>query len=278
MRTARRRRRGRTCASSSITSAPSSMRRTLVSTSHPSPSARTSPPRRSSTPSSGARLALGAAPAVIWLHGYGYNRGFDTLGNNSNAFQALVDDGYVVFCFDMAGFGIRLREGGAAFYRRYPNGASLLGKMVADVSALVDTIYCFTPTGRLSRKCFHAGSWNPSPAALEKVPAIDYAHVLVAGYAVGGLVALHAAALDARISAVASLAGFTPMRTDNASRPTGGLRRLAEMHALAPRLGLYIGREDQLPYEYWTCSKRWRRVPHCFTRRGATAAPTSRTS
>ena len=42
---------------------------------------------------------------------------------------------------------------------------------------------------------------------------------------------------------VASVAGFTPMRTDSADRGTGGLARLASMHALAPRLGLYVGDE-----------------------------------
>ena len=34
------------------------------------------------------------------------------------------------------------------------------------------------------------------------------------GYSLGGNVALHAAALDARVSAVAAFAAFTPMRTD----------------------------------------------------------------
>ena len=220
------------------------IRRRLDASSSSSPS-----PPLSSSPGGGGSGGEPGAPVVVWLHGYGYNRGFDTLGNNSAAFLDLAARGYVVLAFDMVGFGMRLREGGAAFYRRYPRGASLLGKMVADVRALVDTVHCLSSAGRADVACFHAGSWNPSPAALEKIPAVDPDRVLVAGYALGGLVALHAAALDPRIAGVASIAGFTPMRSDTASRPTGGLRRLAEMHALAPRLGLYVGDEAALPYD-----------------------------
>ena len=47
-----------------------------------------------------------------------------------------------------------------------------------------------------------------------------------------------------------SVAGFTPMRTDSADRGTGGLARLASMHALAPRLGLYVGDEASVPFDY----------------------------
>lgn len=191
-----------------------------------------------------------AAPVVVWLHAYGYNRGWDTLGNNSAAYLDLAANGYVVVCYDQVGFGIRVREGGAAFYQRYTRGASLLGKMVADVRALVDTLYCFSVAAQADPKCFHAGSWNPSPAALSAIPSIDYSRVFVAGHALGGMVALHAAALDKRIAAVASFAGFTPWRSDTPSRGTGGLRRLSEMHALVPRLGLFIGNETAVPYDF----------------------------
>ena len=30
----------------------------------------------------------------------------------------------------------------------------------------------------------------------------------------------------------------------------GGLRRLSELHALLPRLGAFIGKEAQVPYDY----------------------------
>ena len=33
-------------------------------------------------------------------------------------------------------------------------------------------------------------------------------------------------------------------------RATGGLRRLFELHALLPRLGLFAGRPAEVPYDY----------------------------
>ena len=58
--------------------------------------------------------------------------------------------------------------------------------------------------------------------------------------------ALHTAALDPRVSAAAAFGGWTPMRTDTAARPTGGIRRLFEMHALLPRLGLFAAGRDRV--------------------------------
>jgi pimeloyl-ACP methyl ester carboxylesterase len=193
-----------------------------------------------------------AAPVAIWLHGFNYNRGFDTLGNNTGAFLTLCELGYVVVAFDQIGFGMRLQEGGSAFYtrHRHTGGASLLGKMVADVRALVDTLYCFSKEGRQDAKCFRAGSWDPQPQRLSVIPNIDYARLAVVGYSLGGMVALFAAAQDQRISAVCSIAGFTPMRTDTTNRSTGGLKRLSHLHALLPKLGLYIGHEQEVPLDY----------------------------
>ena len=72
-----------------------------------------------------------------------------------------------------------------------------------------------------------------------------------AGYSVGGLQALQAAALDQhnQVAGVASFAGFTPFRTDDAKKPTGGLQRYSHWHALLPRLGLFIGNESAVPYD-----------------------------
>ena len=83
---------------------------------------------------------------------------------------------------------------------------------------------------------------------LRNIPEIDLDHVYIMGYSLGGNVALHAAALDDRVSGVAAFAAFTPFASDTAGKPTGGLRRLAEMHALLPRLGRYIGSESDVPY------------------------------
>jgi pimeloyl-ACP methyl ester carboxylesterase len=198
------------------------------------------------------RYGKAAAPVAIWLHGYNYNRGFDTLGNNTGAFLTLCELGYVVVAFDQIGFGMRLQEGGRLFYARHQHtgGASLLGKMVADVRALVDTLYCFSKEGRRDTKCFRAGSWDPQPQRLSSIPDVDYDRLAVVGYSLGGAVGLFAAAQDERISAVCSIAGFTPMRTDTANRSTGGLKRLSQMHALVPKLGLFIGHEHEVPLDY----------------------------
>ena len=40
------------------------------------------------------------------------------------------------------------------------------------------------------------------------------------------------------------------MRTDFESRPTGGLQRLFEMHALLPRLGFFAAAPGGVPYDY----------------------------
>jgi hypothetical protein len=52
------------------------------------------------------------------------------------------------------------------------------------------------------------------------------------------------------VAGVAAFAAFTPYRTDEAERPTGGLRRLYEMHALLPRLGLFARDLTTVPYDY----------------------------
>eukprot|EP01044_Picomonas_judraskeda_P017539 COSAG03_NODE_3318_length_2084_cov_48.486650_1_plen_111_part_00 len=40
------------------------------------------------------------------------------------------------------------------------------------------------------------------------------------------------------------------MRTDTPDKPTGGIRRLYEMHALIPRLGLFQHEQSRIPYDY----------------------------
>jgi cephalosporin-C deacetylase-like acetyl esterase len=55
---------------------------------------------------------------------------------------------------------------------------------------------------------------------------LDPTRLTVAGYALGGNVALHASALDERIKSVAVFSGFTPFRTDYNNKTTGGLQRL----------------------------------------------------
>jgi len=83
-----------------------------------------------------------------------------------------------------------------------------------------------------------------------ELPKLELTRVFCLGYSLGGMVALFAAVLDERIAGVACFCGFTPMRTDTDGKPTGGLRRLWQWHALQPRLGLYQGREQELPYDF----------------------------
>jgi dienelactone hydrolase len=172
------------------------------------------------------------APAVIWLHPYsyhsGYNEGYGVQG--TTVYHRLAREGFVVLCYDQCGFGLRLLEG-RDFYQRYP-AWSRLGRMVHDVRAAVD----FLVDGK--------------GAARGEMPAVRKDRVCVLGYSLGGMVGLYAAALDERIARVASFCGFTPLGTDTVARPTGGIRRLWEWHALQPLLGLFDGRESEIPYDF----------------------------
>lgn len=161
--------------------------------------------------------------AVIWLHpisvptGYvpGYRRG-------DAPHLALARLGCAVFAFDQLGGGSRVVEV-KNFYQRYPRW-SLLGKHVEDTLAAVE--------------------------ALGKTSFIDPKRIWLLGYATGGMTALHAAALDERISGVVSVAGFTPYRSDSAGRGTGGLARWSGWMPLLPKLGAFIGHETRVPYDF----------------------------
>ncbi len=162
-------------------------------------------------------------PTVIWLHGYSYPLGYMWVYRRDlHPILALVKAGYAVLAYDQCGFGSRVGEIGP-FYDRFPN-YSQLGRMVEDVRSAVD--------------------------ALQNNPSVDPQQIHVFGYTIGGAVALHAAAMDSRIKSVISVAGFTPMRTDVASRRTGGLARLSIERPVAPKLGLFIGKESKVPYDY----------------------------
>jgi pimeloyl-ACP methyl ester carboxylesterase len=162
-------------------------------------------------------------PAVIWLHGYSYPLGYMWVYRRDlHPILALVKAGYAVLAFDQCGFGSRMAEIGP-FYDRTPQW-SQLGRMMADTRAAID--------------------------ALEKDASVDPQRISLFGYALGGAVAVHTAALDPRVRSVVSIAGFTPMRTDTAARPTGGLARLSIVRPVVPQLGLFIGRENLVPYDY----------------------------
>ncbi len=181
--------------------------------------------------------AQGPRPVVIWLHPFsyhsGYNEGYGVQG--TTVYHRLAQAGYHVLAFDQSGFGLRLLEG-PEFYQQHPHW-SRLGRMVHDVHRAVDLVV--EGRGRLAE-----------PAGGHPPPEFASDQVYLLGYALGGKVALHAAALDDRIAGVACFSGLFPRRRPGDARATGGLERFWKWHALVPKLGLYQGREEAIPYDY----------------------------
>jgi dienelactone hydrolase len=162
-------------------------------------------------------------PAVVWLHGYSYPLGYMWVYRRDiHPILALVKAGYAVLAFDQCGFGARMNEIGP-FYDRTPHW-SQLGRMVDDTRAAID--------------------------ALEREAMVDAKNISLLGYTIGGSVALHTAALDPRVKSVVAISGFTPMRTDTAAKGTGGLGRFSSERPVAPRLGFFIGKENEVPYDF----------------------------
>jgi len=179
------------------------------------------------------------APVVIWLHPYSYSTGYTgAYMDGERPYLALAQRGFAVFAYDQLGFGQRLEEG-SRFYSRYPRW-SKLGKMVRDLHGVLDLLHEGADRFRFVVEARFG----------VELPELDLDHVFCLGYSLGGMVGLYGAALDERISGVASFCGFTPMRTDTDGKATGGLRRLWEWHGLQPRLGFYRGRERELPYDF----------------------------
>jgi len=162
-------------------------------------------------------------PAVVWLHGFSYPLGYMWVYHSDlHPILALVHAGYAVLAYDQSGFGSRLSETGN-FYNRYPKW-SHMGRLVEDAHAAVDE--------------------------LEGNDMVDPDHVYLYGYSMGATVALYEAALDPRVKGVVSVAGFTPMRTDTATRGDGGIARYSAEKDLIPKLGFFIGHESQIPYDF----------------------------
>jgi pimeloyl-ACP methyl ester carboxylesterase len=172
-------------------------------------------------------------PVIIWLHPFsyhsGYNEGYGVQG--TTVYHRLAQAGYIVLAFDQCGFGLRLHEG-AGFYEKYPHW-SRLGRMIHDVRSAVDFIT------------------EEKGEADGTMPFIDKNNIFVLGYSLGGMVGLHAAALDKRITGVACFSGFSPLRTcNNYKKETGGLARFWNWHGLIPKLELFENREGNIPYDY----------------------------
>jgi cephalosporin-C deacetylase-like acetyl esterase len=84
------------------------------------------------------------------------------------------------------------------FYSQNPD-ISALGVMISDVSRIIDGL------------CL--------------LGQVDRDRIMVAGYSLGGMVGLYAAAFDKRIKAVASTCGFGSMRMDVHENQTEGIKR-----------------------------------------------------
>jgi len=158
-------------------------------------------------------------PVVLYLHEYTYSKGYERLGDIINRF---TDRGFAVYMYDQIGFGARIEEG-RYFYDRFPHW-SRLGRMVADVRWSVDELHA--------------------------VDYLDPTRIVVAGYALGGKVALYSAALDDRITGVISVAGFTPLRLSGDGESAEGIYAYSHLHGLLPRLGFFAGHEERIPFDY----------------------------
>lgn len=162
-------------------------------------------------------------PVVVWLHGYSYPLGYMWVYHpDLHPILGLVQGGYAVLAYDQSGFGSRLSEM-SAFYNRYP-AWSHMGRLVEDARAAVD----YLQTDEL----------------------VDPSRIYLFGYSIGGNVAVYTAALDQRVKGIVSIVGFTPMRTDTADKGTGGVGRYAYERDLIPRLGFFVGHEQQIPVDY----------------------------
>ena len=172
----------------------------------------------------GAEAKKEKLPAVIFLHPASVPRGYDNTYRRGGPAHALLatQSKMVVFAFDQIGYGLRIEEG-SHFYDRYPHW-STLGRMVVDVRAAID--------------------------ALSRMPFVDPKRIYVLGYSMGGMVALHAAALDPRIAGVISVAGFTPMRLDRSDNGAAFVSRWGRWRLIEPRLGAFVGSESHIPYDY----------------------------
>lgn len=158
-------------------------------------------------------------PLVIYLHEYSYSSG---MAKSGKIITALARAGFAVYVYDQIGFGTRSFEESRLFYHRFPHW-SKMGRMVADVRWAVDT--------------------------LSSHPLIDPSQIFVAGYSLGGNVALFSTALDDRIAGMISVAGFSPLRTNTPERTAEGIYEYSHLHGLLPRLGFFIGHEERIPVD-----------------------------
>ena len=165
-------------------------------------------------------------PVVIYLHayldanGYNWSSGY---GYTTSVGERLAQNGFLAIEFDQFGYGHRNRDCGIEFYEQNKN-VSALGVMIQDVRKIIDAISLL--------------DW------------VDKDKIMVAGYSLGGMVGLYTAVFDSRIQAVASTCGFGSMRLDVHGNETEGIKRYSHLRPTVPRLGLFLGNEKRIPYDF----------------------------
>jgi dienelactone hydrolase len=168
----------------------------------------------------------GKLPVVIYLHAYldavGYNWP-TSYGYSPSVADRLAQNGYMAVEFDQFGYGKRNNDSGIEFYKKNAH-TSAVGVMIQDVSKVID--------------------------AISLLDLVDKDKIMVCGYSLGGIVALYAAVFDARIGAVATTSGFASMRMDVHGKKTEGIRRYSHLRPTIPRLGMFLGDEKRIPYDF----------------------------
>jgi len=163
-------------------------------------------------------------PAVLWLGAFntsaGYKHGPGTPGDLAQDFFPRA--GFVMLGYDPIGTRDRHEER-RVFFDKHPDW-SLMGKMVQDA--------------------------RDALGGLAGCPDVDPDRIFVVGYGMGGMVTSFLMALDDRPAGAAIIAGFTPFRSDTDARGTGGVRRWSHLYGWLPRLGTFVGREDEIPIDF----------------------------
>ena len=172
----------------------------------------------------GADFSQTNMPVVIWQPGFSVPGGYTCSElRGEPPFFAIAQAGFLVVTFDPIGCGTRIDEI-THFYDRYPKW-SLLGKMIQDVFLAV--------------------------RGIRKIPFADSKRIYLVGYDIGGMTALHTAALyPDDIAGVVSIGGFAPMRENEIKLKTGGIARWISQPFLLPKLIPFIEHESHIPYDY----------------------------
>ena len=56
--------------------------------------------------------------------------------------------------------------------------------------------------------------------------------------------------MDERVAGVIAASAFTPLRASKIDDGTEGVKHYSHLHGIAPRLGDYVGKEQQIPIDY----------------------------